>query len=207
MFFGVWRLHIKRLLISLVIPSAAGGLSALLTGGSMKLYGTVRQPPLAPPSLLFPIVWSILYLLMGLSLYLIGESSAGTGEKRIAFTVFGISLFLNFIWSPIFFAARAFLAAFVVLFLLWLAVLGTVVVFYGIRRAAGLLQLPYLLWVGFAAQIVEKIVAASGSIVVQLLGERYPLCFIDKAVKRPVAARQNRPAVRRQSSEKRRKNR
>ncbi len=149
----VWKIDIKKLIISLVIPLAVGGLSALVTGGSMDIYGEVTQPPLSPPGWVFPVVWSILYALMGVSLYLVWASDAPKEQKAAAVVVFGISLLLNFLWSPIFFAARGFLAAFVVLVLLWLSVIGVIIAFSRIKKAAGLLQLPYLLWVTFAGYL------------------------------------------------------
>ena len=149
----VWKIDIKKLIISLVIPLAVGGLSALVTGGSMDIYGEVTQPPLSPPGWVFPVVWSILYVLMGVSLYLVWASDAPKEQKAAAFVVFGINLLLNFLWSPIFFAARGFLAAFVVLVLLWLSVIGVIIAFSRIKKAAGLLQLPYLLWVTFAGYL------------------------------------------------------
>lgn len=149
----VWKIDIKKLIISLVIPLAVGGLSALVTGGSMDIYGEVTQPPLSPPGWVFPVVWSILYVLMGVSLYLVRASDAPKEQKAAAFVVFGISLLLNFLWSPIFFAARGFLAAFVVLVLLWLSVIGVIIAFSRIKKTAGLLQLPYLLWVTFAGYL------------------------------------------------------
>lgn len=152
-FSMVWKIDIKKLIISLVIPLAVGGLSALITGGSMDIYGAVTQPPLSPPGWVFPVVWSVLYVLMSVSLYLVWESDAQKEQKTTAFVVFGISLLLNFLWSPIFFAARGFLAAFVVLVLLWLSIIGVIITFYRIRPVAGLLQLPYLLWVTFAGYL------------------------------------------------------
>ena len=107
----------------------------------------------SPPGWVFPVVWSILYVLMGVSLYLVWASDAPKEQKTAAFVVFGISLLLNFLWSPIFFAARGFLAAFVVLVLLWLSVIGVILAFSRIKKTAGLLQLPYLLWVTFAGYL------------------------------------------------------
>ena len=92
----------KKLLICLGIPLAVGGLSALISGG-MGSYGNFVQPPLSPPGWLFPLVWTILYLLMGYASYRILTSGAPEAEKRSVLLFYGAQLALNFLWSPIFF--------------------------------------------------------------------------------------------------------
>ena len=149
----VFRFDLKRLLISIAIPLLVGGLSALITSGNMNIYSSIVRPPLSPPGWLFAVAWSILYFLMGVSLYLVWNTAANEGEKRRAFLLFGIQLFLNFIWSPIFFNEQWFFAAFVVLISLWIFVFLMVKSFYKISKKAGLLQIPYLLWLTFAAYL------------------------------------------------------
>ncbi len=149
----VFKFNLKRFLISIAIPLVVGGLSALITAGSMDIYSDIVIPPLSPPSWLFPVVWTILYTLMGISLYLVWSSDADTNQKRIAFTIFGIQLFLNFIWSPIFFNMQQYLLAFIVLVLLWLFTLGMIIIFYNISKPAGILQIPYLIWLTFAGYL------------------------------------------------------
>lgn len=149
----VFKFNLKRFLISIAIPLIVGGLSAILTSGNMEIYSQIVRPPLSPPSWLFPVAWTILYTLMGISLYLVWNSDADTNQKRIAFIIFGVQLFLNFIWSPIFFNMQQFLLAFVVLVLLWLFTLGMIVFFYKTSKAAGLLQIPYIIWLTFAGYL------------------------------------------------------
>ena len=149
----VFKFNLKRFLISIAIPLVVGGLSALITAGSMDIYSDIVIPPLSPPSWLFPVVWTILYTLMGISLYLVWSSDADTNQKRIAFTIFGIQLFLNFIWSPIFFNMQQYLLAFIVLVLLWFFTLGMIIIFYNISKPAGILQIPYLIWLTFAGYL------------------------------------------------------
>ena len=96
------RIKWKPFLLSLAIPLAAGGLGTLLSGG-MDTYGKLNQPPLSPPGWVFPIVWSILYLLMGYASYRIYVSEADREDKRKALTFYGIQLFLNFLWPVVFF--------------------------------------------------------------------------------------------------------
>ncbi len=143
----------KRLALSILIPLLVGGASSLLTRGDMKIYDEIDKPPLAPPGLLFPIAWGILYILMGISLYLVWNKNDFRADKSKAYFFFGMSLFLNFIWSPVFFSMKAFLPAFVILLLLLVSVILTIVEYYKIDRAAAFLQLPYLVWLLFAGYL------------------------------------------------------
>lgn len=149
----MWN-KIKPYVISVAIALAVGGLSALLTTGSMDLYSEIVQPPLAPPSFLFPVVWTVLYILMGISAAMIYlEKDKMPGEVSRALIVYAINLFLNFFWSIIFFNMRAFLFSFIWLILLWITILIMIIKFYRIKPLAGILQIPYLLWVTFAGYL------------------------------------------------------
>ena len=142
----------KKLLICLAIPLAIGGLSALLSGG-MSAYKEFNQPPLSPPGWVFPVVWSILYLLMGYASWRVLVSSKEEPLIRKALTIYGIQLFLNFLWSPVFFGLRWYLTAFFLLIGLWIAIFITMRKFLRVDEKAGDLLLPYLLWVCFAAYL------------------------------------------------------
>lgn len=145
---------IKNYIVSIAISLAVGVFSALLTMGSMDLYSEITKPPLAPPSILFPIVWTILYILMGISAAMIyGKKDEKPTEVKRALTIYGINLFLNFFWSIIFFNMRAFLFSFIWLVALWVVILIMIIRFYQIKPVAGLLQIPYLLWVTFAGYL------------------------------------------------------
>lgn len=149
---------IRSFIIAIIIPLAVGGLSALLTMGSMDLYETIIQPPLAPPAILFPIVWTILYTLMGISSGIIYNSQNGTEAARNnALAVYALQLFINFIWSIVFFNLRAFLPAFILILVLWVLIIVMIIRFYKIDKTAALLQIPYLLWVTFAAYLTLAI--------------------------------------------------
>lgn len=143
---------IKALLVNLAIPLAVGGASALLTRESMEFYETVDKPAFAPPGTVFPIVWTILFLLMGVSAYLVWTQYRAPLRRR-ALWVYAIQLAVNFVWPLLFFRARAFLAAFVWLLALLVLIAVMIGLFCRIRRAAGLLQIPYLLWSIFAAAL------------------------------------------------------
>ena len=153
----MWK-KIKPYVISIALALGVGGLSALLTANNMELYSEIVQPPLAPPSWLFPVVWTILYILMGLSSAMIYKST-DTPKMEInnTLTVYGINLFLNFFWSIIFFNMRAYLFAFIWLIALWVTILVMIIKFMRIKPLAGYLQFPYLLWVTFAGYLTLAI--------------------------------------------------
>lgn len=145
------RKRIEIIIINVLIALLVGGVSALLTRNSSTFYETIKQPPLAPPGFLFPIVWTILYLLMGLSAGIIVNSC--NKEAKGAIQIYVLQLALNFFWSIIFFRCRAFLLAFAWLVVLWITILLMIRSFYRINRTAAYLQIPYLLWVTFAGYL------------------------------------------------------
>lgn len=142
----------KKLLVCLAIPLGVGGLSALLTSGNMQLFEEINKPPFSPPGWLFPVVWTILYALMGVSLYLVAETITRKNLQP-ALIAFAVQLLLNFFWSIIFFNARAYLFAFIWLILLWVAIIANIYLFYGINKNAAKLLIPYLVWVTFAGYL------------------------------------------------------
>ena len=143
---------IKKLIIALAIPLAVGGLAALLSGG-MDTYKSLNQPPLSPPGWVFPIVWSILYLLMGYASYRIYVLEVDREDKRKALVFYGIQLFLNFLWPLVFFGLQWYWAAFVVLLILWVMIYLTMHLFGNLDEIAEDLLIPYLLWVTFAGYL------------------------------------------------------
>ena len=147
------KIQWKKLIICLAIPLAVGGLSALLTGGSMQQYGQIRQPPFAPPGWVFPVVWTILYLLMGYASYRVLTSNADQKEIRRALGLYGAQLAVNFLWPLVFFGLKWYLAAFIVLLVLWVLIFLTIWAFSDIDELASDLLLPYILWVTFAAYL------------------------------------------------------
>ena len=139
----------KKIVINILIPIIVGGISALITKNSMDIYSYLDKPSFSPPSILFPIVWTILYLLMGVSSYLICNSD--NRNKKSAYIIYGIQLFLNFIWSIVFFLLSYRLLSFIIIILLLISIIIMIIKFYKIDKKAGLLQIPYLLWVLFAS--------------------------------------------------------
>lgn len=146
------KLSWKKLAICLAIPLAVGGLSALLSGG-MADYKQLNQPPLSPPGWLFPVVWTILYLLMGYSSYRVVTADATREAKRRGLLVYGIQLLVNFLWPLIFFGKQWRLTAFFILVILWILIYITMRLFSKIDEKAGDLLLPYILWVTFAGYL------------------------------------------------------
>lgn len=147
------KINWKRLLISLAIPLAVGGLSALITGPAMEDFSRLNQPPLSPPAWLFPAVWTLLYSMMGIAFYLVWQSPCPRENKRAAYGFYAAQLGFNFLWSILFFSLSLYLLSFFWLLAMWLLILTTLVLFWQCRRAAGLLLLPYLLWVSFAGYL------------------------------------------------------
>lgn len=149
----MWK-KIKPYVISILIALGVGGLAAWLTMDSMEIYGMINQPPLSPPGWLFPVVWTVLYVLMGISAALIYKNKrASADEKKIALKIYGFQLIVNFFWTLIFFNLRSYLFAFLWLILLWILIIVMIVRFVRIKPLAGWLQIPYLLWVTFAGYL------------------------------------------------------
>ena len=146
----IWKQ--KNFYIALGIPLAVGGLAALLSGG-MGNFETMNKPPLSPPGWVFPVVWTILYLLMGYSSYRIYTSKAPSHKIRSALKLYIAQLAVNFLWPIVFFGFSQYLAAFFVLLALWLLIFWTIQRFTKIDTKAGDLLLPYLIWVTFAGYL------------------------------------------------------
>lgn len=139
-------------LIWVVGTELVGALSALLAGGNFSAYyQSLNQPPFAPPGWLFPVMWAILYALMGFSAFLIWESESF--RKNHALILYGVQLFANFLWSPVFFGLKWNLGAAIVVIAMLLLVIAMIIAFLRIRTLAGYLNLPYLLWTAFATYL------------------------------------------------------
>lgn len=139
-----------KLAICILLPLLVGGISGWITADAIGTwYATLARPSFSPPNYLFGPVWSVLYVLMGVSLYLIVKSSPGSLRSQ-ALMVFGLQLFLNFWWSIIFFKFHQLGLALVEIGAIWLAIIAMIVLFYRVKPIAAYLQIPYLLWVSFA---------------------------------------------------------
>lgn len=142
-------INLKRLIIAIAIPEAVGALSSLVSGRMGETYQNYVKPPLSPPGWLFPVVWVILFALMGIASYLIFDEPRSR-EKREALFFYGLQLLVNFIWSPIFFRFEAYWLAVVVLVVLISLVVVTMIRFKLLNSTAFYLLIPYLIWLIFA---------------------------------------------------------
>ena len=145
-------INFKRLIIAVLIPLAVGGISSLISLEGFKSYSeTAVKPPLSPPDWLFPVVWTLLYILMGISSYLVYEKDKTEAKQPLA--VYVIQLAMNFMWPVFFFSLGAYLFSFIWLIILWAFTFAMIIMFYRVNKTAGLLQIPYLLWLTFAAYL------------------------------------------------------
>lgn len=141
----------KTLIKCIILPLAVGAVSGFLCRNGMKEFMSMPQPPLSPPAWLFPVVWTILYALMGSAAYyiLVSESK----ERGRALALYGIQLVFNFFWSILFFNVKNYLFAFGWLMAMWLLIIMTALSFYKIKKKAGYLLIPCILWTTFAAYL------------------------------------------------------
>ncbi len=147
----VMKIKWKELIISIAISLGVGALSGFLTRNSMTIYQELVKPPLSPPGWVFPVVWTILYILMGISAYLIYTSDSK--EKDQALLIYALQLIVNFCWSLVFFNQQNYLLAFAILVALWVLIILMIKTFREINPLAAYLQIPYLLWVTFAGYL------------------------------------------------------
>lgn len=144
--------HVKVYIFSILIPLGIGFLSAMLTKDGMKSNTALSHPPFNPPGILFTIVWAILYVLMGISAAMI-YNSRKSPERKKACWLYGVQLTMNFFWSIWFFNTGWRLFAFIWLLLLLLFVIAMYFAFDKISHTAAYLQIPYILWLCFAAYL------------------------------------------------------
>jgi len=144
--------YIYRLIISVVICQGAGLIGSIFTSPSIQTwYVELQKPPFTPPNWLFAPAWITLYLLMGISASLIWQQGLDNRQNRMALIIFLVQLTLNALWSIVFFGFESPLAGIVVIVLLWVAILITMLKFMRISTIAGLILIPYIGWVTFAA--------------------------------------------------------
>lgn len=145
---------IKPYAVSILIALLVGGASLFLTRNNMDIYDELITPPLAPPSILFPIVWTVLYVLMGISAAMIYTAKDEPFRERYsALAIYASSLVVNFSWSIIFFNLKAYLFAFIWLLFLLFLIVKTIMQYKKIRPIAAYLQIPYAVWVAFAGYL------------------------------------------------------
>ena len=140
------------LIICILICQMAGIIGSFFTTPAISTwYATLSKPSFTPPDSVFAPVWTTLFLLMGISLFLIWQKWGYIDTMQQALILFGIQLLLNILWSVIFFGLHSPFAAFIEIIFLWISIAYTIMVFFTISRIAGILLVPYILWVSFAA--------------------------------------------------------
>jgi len=144
--------NILKLIASIMICQLAGFIGSLFTTPAIPTwYKTLTKPSFNPPNSIFSPVWITLFLLMGISLFLVWQKNHKDRKVKIALLFFAVQLVLNILWSILFFGLKSPLGAFIEIIILWFAILLTIIKFFKVSKPAGLLLLPYILWVSFAA--------------------------------------------------------
>ena len=134
---------------SILIPVIIGGIVGLIISGSID-YNSLQKPVLSPPSILFPIMWTILYILMGISYGILKSNNLTDSNINL---IYYLQLFVNAMWSIIFFTLKFRLFAFIWIIILDILVIIMIIKFYNKNKLSGLLQIPYLLWILFASYL------------------------------------------------------
>ncbi len=147
---GDRKRYVIGMLISIAIAEGVGILSSFFTKDTMEKYQQLQQPSFSPPGWVFPVVWSILFLLMGIASYRVYSAGIKRRDVQSALIFYGIQLIFNFFWSILFFRLGMRGFAFLWLLILLILIIITTVKFYKVDKFAGYLMIPYILWVCFA---------------------------------------------------------
>lgn len=143
----------SKILVSLALPLTIGGVAGAVTAQNVRTwYPQLNKPWFTPPNALFAPVWTLLYLTMGISLYLVWRQPPSMARKQ-ALTAFAVQLFFNFWWSILFFQFHQVGWALIDIVLLWMGIVWMIARFYKVSRLAANLQWPYLAWVSFATAL------------------------------------------------------
>lgn len=146
------KIKAAKFIVSILICQAAGLIGAVFTTPNIATwYVGIVRPAFNPPNWIFAPVWTTLFILMGISLYLVWEKGLDRRNARMAVSVFGVQLILNILWSVLFFGFQNPLLGLVEIIVLWVAILVSIVLFYRISKTGAYLLIPYILWVSFAA--------------------------------------------------------
>jgi len=141
-----------KLIVSITICLFAGFLGSFFTIPAIPTwYATLTKPSFAPPDWLFFPVWTTLFVMMGISLYLVWRRGLEGQQVKNALVIFAVQLILNVLWSAAFFGLRSPLSGLIEISILWISIAFTIMIFMKISRTAGLLLIPYIIWVSFAA--------------------------------------------------------
>lgn len=155
---SIWG-KIWRIALAIAVPLGGGLIISLFTRDAMSKFSSFNQPPLAPPAWLFPVAWTILYVLMGLASYFIwkkgydSKKAAARSASKTTLIIYAIQLVFNFVWTPLFFSLGWYWPAFIWLMVMWVLIIVLMVRTYKISRPAFWMLLPYIIWCTFAAYL------------------------------------------------------
>lgn len=135
----------------LALPIIVGAIAGIATTNEAEIYNSLVLPPLSPPSYIFPLVWTFLYILMGISSYIILKSRSWLRPRALCLYI--AQLLFNFVWPFLFFNRELYFISFIWLMIFWILVLFMITMFAQINKKASILQIPYLLWLTFAAYL------------------------------------------------------
>lgn len=144
------KINYKKLILIILITFIVGGFFSFFIPNSSGFYTSLEKPPLSPPGIVFPIAWSILYILMGVSLYIVSDYEY---RKEENYLIYVIQLAVNSLWTLLFFGFNLQLLSFLWILLLIVLVTTMIISFYQTNKLAALLNIPYLLWLMFAAYL------------------------------------------------------
>ncbi|MCC7551465.1 MAG: tryptophan-rich sensory protein [Methanobacterium sp.] len=146
--------EIPKLIASVFIVFLAGSVGNLVTLPQITTwYVTLAKPSWTPPNDWFGPIWSILYVLIGIALFLVWRQGLNRRDVRFAILIFAVQLVLNILWSLVFFGLQSILGGFIIIFVLWIAILANMIAFYVISKPAGYLFIPYIIWVTIASYL------------------------------------------------------
>jgi len=149
---------IIKLIASILVCEGAGGIGAIFTTPAIPTwYAGLKKPSFTPPNSAFGPVWITLYLLMGISVFLVWRVGLGQNGVTVAFSVFWVQLVLNILWSWVFFGLKSLYGGMVLILLLWIVILVTIILFFGVSAPAGGLLVPYIIWVSIATNLNVQI--------------------------------------------------
>ncbi|MCZ3366680.1 MULTISPECIES: TspO/MBR family protein [Methanobacterium] len=150
--------EILKLVVSILIPLIAGFIGSIATMSSIPTwYASIIKPDWAPPNWVFGPVWTTLFILMGIALFLVWRKGLWRRDVKIAVIIFAVQLVLNVLWSVIFFGLQSLLGGLIEIVFLWIAILATIIAFYRISKPAGILLLPYIIWVTIASYLTYTV--------------------------------------------------
>jgi tryptophan-rich sensory protein len=146
--------ELPKLIISILIVFVAGSIGTLATTSELTTwYAALAKPNWTPPNWVFGPIWSTLYILMGIALFMVWKQGLERDDVKFAILIFAVQLVLNTLWSLVFFGMHAIFGGFILILILWIAIFANIIVFYIITKPAGLLLIPYLLWVSIASYL------------------------------------------------------